>query len=82
MNYDEFFKASACDNAPRLEVVHETQLANSSLDGSDVVRAEPSLDEADVGGNQADPVQPVGRCVMCGDPVEDGRDIHIECIPF
>lgn len=81
-NATEILKALACDNAPRMEVCHDTKLANSALDEPEGCGEALQMDPADAGGDQEDAVQPSGRCVMCGDPVADGRDIHIECIPF
>jgi hypothetical protein len=78
---NEILRAQACDNLPR-EVCHDTQLANRTSDQSESGCQALPVDKADAGGDQADAVQSVGRCILCGDPVEDGHAIHRECIPF
>ena len=85
---NEILRAQACDNLPR-EVCHEAQLANSALYQPEGRSEALQVDTANVGGDQADAVQPVGTCPACGLPIaepESDGDIekpwHRKCLPF
>lgn len=90
----EIVRAVACDNAPRMGVIHGEELADCEADRSEAGGEARTMDSIDARRDQADAGHVVGTCSDCKKPVTEGTGqihhvagfepfaIHRDCIPF